>query len=387
MVEYGKTNLIKKKEKKNPPLIIFGIAFGEISHLDYEPNTKLKVPQNDLLVFFRQMAVMLKSGVPLSQALELLAENMTTKELGANILDISKKLGSGEELSTSLSNYPRIFSPIMIGLIEAGEAGGILSPVLERLASLFEARSKIKSQITGALIYPVAILVLATTISLALLIFIVPTFDEMFRSMGAELPALTSFMLSLSRIVTSLGFLIIAPIALFAGAYLFNISYSTKSGREFIDDLILKIPLFGDLILKSELASMSDTLSTLINSGISIVEALEKCINASNNEIIKIALRRSISLVTPGQELSNSLDTSKVIPRLLISMIKIGEETGALSFMLENLSNFYKREVEEAVTVLTKAMEPAIIFVVAAIVGTIVISLYLPMFSLITEMS
>jgi type IV pilus assembly protein PilC len=387
MVEYGSTKIINKKEKKNPPLIIFGIAFGEISHLDYEPNTKLKVPQNDLLVFFRQMAVMLKSGVPLSQALELLAENMTNKELGANILDISKKLGSGEELSTSLSNYPRIFSPIMIGLIEAGEAGGILSPVLERLASLIEARSKIKSQITGALIYPVAILVLATTISLALLIFIVPTFDEMFRSMGAELPALTSFMLSLSRIVTSLGFLIIAPIALFASAYLFNISYSTKSGREFVDDLILKIPLFGDLILKSELASMSDTLSTLINSGISIVEALEKCINASNNEIIKIALRRSISLVTQGQELSNSLDTSKVIPRLLISMIKIGEETGALSFMLENLSNFYKREVEEAVTVLTKAMEPAIIFVVAAIVGTIVIALYLPMFSLITEMS
>ncbi len=386
MVEYGNTKLIKKQEKRNPPLVVFGIAFGEVSHLDYDPNSKLKVPQNDLLVFFRQMAVMLKSGVPLSQALELLAENMTNKEFGANILDISKKLGSGEELSSSLSNYPRIFSPIMIGLIEAGEAGGILSPVLERLASLIEARSKIKSQITGALIYPVAILVLAVTISLALLIFIVPTFDEMFKSMGAELPALTSFMLLLSRLVTSLGFLIIAPISLFIGFYLFNTSYSTQSGRKFIDELVLKIPLFGDLILKSELASMSDTLSTLINSGISIVEALEKCINASNNEIIKIALRRSISLVTQGQELSTSLDTSKVIPRLLISMIKIGEETGALSFMLENLSNFYKREVEEAVTVLTKAMEPAVIFVVAAIVGTIVISLYLPMFSLITEM-
>ena len=386
MVEYGSTKIINKKEKKNPPLIIFGIAFGEISHLDYEPNTKLKVPQNDLLVFFRQMAVMLKSGVPLAQALELLAENMTNKELGANILDISKKLGSGEELSTSLSNYPRIFSPIMIGLIEAGEAGGILSPVLERLASLIESRSKIKSQITGALIYPIAILVLSITISLALLIFIVPTFDEMFKSMGAELPGLTSFMLLLSRIVTSPQFLIISPIALFIGFYLFNMTYSTQSGRRSIDNLVLKIPLFGDLILKSELASMSDTLSTLINSGISIVEALEKCINASNNEIIKIALRRSISLVTQGQELSTSLETAKVIPRLLISMIKIGEETGALSFMLENLSNFYKREVEEAVAVLTKAMEPAVIFVVAAIVGTIVISLYLPMFSLITEM-
>ena len=386
MVEYGTSNLVNKKVSKNPPLVIFGIAFGEVSYLDYEPDSKLKVPQNDLLVFFRQMAVMLKSGVPLSQALELLAENMTNKKFGANIFDVSKRLGSGEELSASLGKYPRIFSPIMIGLIEAGEAGGILSEVLERLASLVESQSKIKGQITGALIYPVAILVLAVTISLALLIFIVPTFDEMFKSMGAELPALTSFMLVLSRVVTSLQFIIIAPILVFIGFYLFNTIYSSQSGRKFIDNLILKVPLFGDLILKSELASMSDTLSTLINSGISIVEAIERCINASSNEIIKIALRRSISLVTQGQELSTSLESAKVIPRLLISMIKIGEETGALSFMLENLANFYKREVEEAVTVLTKAMEPAVIFVVAAIVGTIVISLYLPMFSLINEM-
>ena len=387
MAEYGSSNLINnKKEKRDPPLVVFGIAFGEVSYLDYEPNSKLKVPQADLLVFFRQMSVMLKSGVPLSQALELLAENVTNKEFGSNIYDVSKRLGGGEELSTSLNNYPRIFSPIMIGLIEAGEAGGILSEVLERLASLIEAQSKIKGQITGALIYPVAIFVLAVTISLALLIFIVPTFDEMFKGMGAELPALTAFMLTLSRIVTSKGFLIIAPLASFICFYLFKTSYSTKSGRLFFDKLILKIPLFGDLILKSELASMSDTLSTLINSGISIVEAIERCINASNNEVIRIALRRSISLVTQGQELSTSLETSKVIPRLLVSMIKIGEETGALSFMLENLANFYKREVEEAVTVLTKAMEPAVIFVVAAIVGTIVISLYLPMFSLINEM-
>ena len=386
MVEYGNSNLVTKKEIRKPPLVIFGVVFGEESYLDYEPNTKLKVPQNDLLVFFRQMSVMLKSGVSLSQALELLAENMTNKKFGANIFDVSKRLGSGEELSSSLGNYPRVFSPIMIGLIEAGEAGGILSEVLERLASLVESQSKIRGQITGALIYPLAILVLSLTISLALLIFIVPIFDEMFKGMGAELPALTSFMLVLSRIVTSLSFIIFAPIMGFIIVYLFNITYSSQAGRKFIDNLVLKIPLFGNLILKSELASMSDTLSTLINSGISIVEAIERCINASSNEIIKIALRRSISLVTQGQELSTSLETSKVIQRLLISMIKIGEETGRLSFMLENLSNFYKREVEEAVTILTKAMEPTVIFVVAAIVGTIVISLYLPMFDLINVM-
>ena len=386
MVEYSSYETSLRQKQRNPPLIVFGIAFGEVSHLDYEPNAKLKVPQSDLLVFFRQMSVMLKSGVPLSQALELLAENMTNKEFGSNILDVSKRLSSGEELSSSLKNYSRIFSPIMIGLIEAGEAGGILPEVLERLASLIEAQSKIRGQITGALIYPIAILVLAVTISLALLIFIVPTFDEMFKGMGAELPALTQLMLTLSRIVTSLEFVIIAPISIFIGFYIFKINYASQRGRKFIDNLIFKIPLFGDLILKSELASMSDTLSTLINSGITLVEAIERCINVSNNEIIRISLRRSISLVTQGEELSTSLESAKIIPRLLVSMIKIGEETGALSFMLENLANFYKREVEEAVTILTKAMEPAVIFVVAAIVGTIVISLYLPMFSLVNTM-
>ena len=236
MVKYGSSNLIDSEIKRTSPPVFFGIAFGDLSHLDYKPNTKLKVPQGDLLIFFRQMSVMLKSGVALAQALELLAENMTNKKFGANILDVSKRLGSGEELSSSLRNYPRIFSPIMIGLIEAGEAGGILSQVLERLASLIEAQSKIKGQITGALIYPIAILVLAVTVSLGLLIFIVPTFDEMFKGMGAELPALTSFMLTLSEIVTSLAFLIISPIILFIGFYLFNISYSTNLGRKTIDN-------------------------------------------------------------------------------------------------------------------------------------------------------
>ena len=155
MVEYGKSNIVSIKEKRNPPVVLFGIPLGEVSYLDYEPDTKLKVPQEDLLIFFRQMAVMLKSGVPLAQALELLAENVNNKKFGSNIYDVSKRLGGGEELSSSLEIYQRIFSPIMIGLIEAGEAGGILSQVLERLAVLIEAQSKLKSQIKGALIYPV----------------------------------------------------------------------------------------------------------------------------------------------------------------------------------------------------------------------------------------
>jgi len=346
----------------------------------------LRVPQKDLLVFFRQLSVVLQSGVALAQGLDLLAENMTNKKFSGCIKRISARLSAGEELSSCLQQYPKIFAPITIGLIQAGEAGGILDQVLDRIATLMEEQAKIRGQIIGALIYPILVLVLAVSVSLGLLIFIVPRFKDMFDNMGAELPALTSFMLSLSKFVTSAGFAIGAPIAIVGGVYLFRGYYATKEGRLTIDRSIFKVPLFGDLILRSEMASMCDTLCTLVNSGIPIVEGMERCITASSNQLIRNTIRRGIVLVEQGQELSYSLDQSRVLPRLVISMIKIGEETGQLSFMLEKLSLFYKREVEATVSALTKAMEPAVIFVVAGIVGTIVISLYLPMFSLIQNM-
>ena len=347
---------------------------------------KLKVPQKDLLVFFRQLSVVLESGVALAQGMILIAENMTNVKFAYCIQTIAFRLNAGEELSSSLRQYPKVFEPIAIGLIEAGEAGGILGEVLDRIALLLEERAKIKGQIIGALIYPALVLVLAVSVSLGLLIFIVPKFKSMFDNMGTELPALTSFMLNLSNFVTSIGFAAGAPITIFIGLYLFKKYYGTKKGRLLIDANILKVPLFGELLLRSEMAGMCDTLSTLIKSGIPIVDGMQRCISASSNELIRQTLQRSILLVTQGQELNYSMGRSNVFPRLVISMIKIGEETGQLSFMLEKLAVFYKREVEATVSALTKAMEPAVIFVVAAIVGTIVVSLYLPMFSLITNM-
>ena len=346
----------------------------------------LTVPQKDLLVFFRQLAVILQSGVPLAQGLLLIADNMTNQRFAGCIQHIAARLSAGEELSLSLRIYPKVFEPLAIGLIEAGEAGGILEQVLDGVALLLEERAKIRGQIIGALIYPVIVLVLATTVSLGLLIFIVPRFKTMFDGMGAELPALTSFLLELSKVITTFEFAIGAPVTLTVIVIAFNRYYNTMQGRYAIDKLILKIPLFGDLILRSEMASMSDTLATLVNAGIPIVEGLERCISASSNELTRRTLIQGISLVKQGQELNYSLGRSGMFPKLVISMIKIGEETGQLSFMLEKLAIFYKREVESTVTSLTKAMEPAVVFVVAGIVGTIVIALYLPMFSLITNM-
>ena len=352
-----------------------------------QPSPKnLTIPQKDLLVFFRQLAVILQSGVPLAQGLLLIAENMTNQRFAGCVQHIAARLGAGEELSLSLKIYPKVFEPLAVGLIEAGEAGGILEQVLDRVALLLEERAKIRGQIIGAMIYPVIVLLLATTVSLGLLIFIVPRFKLMFDGMGAELPALTSFLLELSKAITTLEFAIGAPLTLAILVIAFNRYYNTTKGRYVIDKLILKIPLFGDLILRSEMASMCDTLATLVNAGIPIVEGLERCISASSNELTRRTLIQGISLVQQGQELNYSLGRSGMFPKLVISMIKIGEETGQLSFMLEKLAIFYKREVESTVTSLTKAMEPAVVFVVAAIVGTIVIALYLPMFSLITNM-
>jgi type IV pilus assembly protein PilC len=295
-------------------------------------------------------------------------------------------LSAGEELSLSLRQYPKVFEPLAIGLIEAGEAGGILEDVLDRIALLLEERAKIRGQIIGAMVYPVIVLVLAVGVSLGLLIFIVPRFKAMFDGMGAELPALTNFLLELSKVVTSPYFAVCAPLSVMLIIFLFQRYYSSAIGRFNVDKNILHVPLFGDLLRKSEMASMCDTLATLVNSGIPIVDGLERCVSASSNELIRRTLRQSILLVQQGQELNYSMGRSGVLPKLVISMIKIGEETGQLSFMLEKLAIFYKREVESAVSSLTKAMEPAIVFVVAGIVGTIVIALYLPMFSLINTM-
>ena len=383
MIQYGSSNTPQKTSdgqstNKTPKSVI--------QPRNQPPPAKLKVPQKDLLVFFRQLSVILESGVALAQGMVLIAENMTNVKLAYCIQTIAFKLNAGEDLSSSLRQYPKVFEPIAIGLIEAGEAGGILEQVLDRIALLLEERAKIRGQIIGALIYPALVLVLAVSVSLGLLIFIVPKFKRMFDGMGAELPALTSFMLNLSNFVTSMTFAIGAPLVITVGTYLFRRYYSSQKGKLLVDTKILKIPLFGDLLLRSEMAGMCDTLATLVNSGIPIVDSMNRCISASSNELIRQTIQRSILLVTQGQELNYSMGRSNVFPKLVISMIKIGEETGQLSFMLEKLSVFYKREVEATVSALTKAMEPAVIFVVAGIVGTIVISLYLPMFSLITNM-
>jgi type IV pilus assembly protein PilC len=378
MVQYGSTSIASGNQRTSA-----GASARPVAPRGMPAPGRLKVPQKDLLIFFRQLAVILQSGVPLAQGLELLASNMTNPQLAACVTQIALRLNAGEELSICLRQYPKVFRPITVGLIEAGEAGGILEEVLDRIAHLMEQQAKLRGQMIGALIYPVIVLVLAITVSLALLIFIVPRFESMFSSLGAKLPTITQVMLNLSRFVTNPAGMGIVVAAILGGLFLFRSYYSTAAGRLAVDSRLFKLPLFGGLLLRYEMASLSETLATLVNSGIPIIDGLQRCISASSNQLIKNTLARSIVLAQQGQPLSISLDNSKALPRLFISMVKIGEETGELSFMLEKLAVFYNREIESAVSALTKAMEPITVMVVAGIVGTIVIALYMPMFDLI----
>jgi len=344
---------------------------------------RLTVPVKQQMVFFRQLAVIMQSGVPIAQGLVLLSDNMTNQQFSGCIATIAKRLSAGEQISTCLRMYPKVFKPISIGLIEAGEMGGILENVLDRIALLMEQQEKLKGQMIGALIYPVIVLVIAISVGLGLLIGIVPRFAEMFDSLGSELPGITVFMLNLSALVTNPYIIGGTVAAFFIGSFLLNASYRTRQGRLAIDSLLLKLPVFGDLFMKYEMANMSETLSTLVSSGITVVDGLERCVTSSTNQVVKDALSIAIIDVKRGQTISSSLMTRKAIPKLVPAMIRIGEETGRLPFLLEKLAVFYGREIEAAVSALTKAMEPIIVLVVAVIVGTIVVSLYLPMFDLI----
>ena len=336
------------------------------------------------MVFFRQLSVILQTGVPLSQGLELLAENMTNKQFSFAVSQIAGRLNAGQDLSNSFAAYPKVFKPIMVGLIKAGEFGGILDNVVDRIAALIEQQAKLRGQIIGAMIYPGIVLFIAITVGLGMLIGIVPQFANMFNDLGAELPGITKFMLSLSKAVTDLTVMGSIFGGIVGAGFLFSRYYATKEGRLVVDTQVLKIPLFGPLLLRYEVASFCDTMATLSNAGVPAVEALDITQQALGNTLIRQTVMFTIVRAQQGEPISQAILSQGTMPRLVPAMIKIGEETGEFSFMLEKLATFYAREIESSVTKLAKAMEPAVVLVVAGIVGTIVVALYLPMFDLIS---
>ena len=340
-----------------------------------------KVPTvKDKAVFASQMAALVSAGVPIVRSLEILAEQQKLPMFKRALLRISKDVNQGSSLGGALSRWPKVFDNLSVAMVEAGEAGGVLEEVLKRLAKLLEDNAKLQNQIRGALGYPVTVLVIAIGVFLGMTIFLIPTFAGIFEDLGAELPAFTQLMVDLSALLrSSFSLLLLGSLLLLI--WLIKRAYGTKVGRRRIDGLTLKLPLFGDLIRKTATAQFCRTFSSLTRAGVPILMALDIVRDTVGNRVLSEAIEASKNEVQQGGTLSLALQRRKVFPTMAVSMLVIGEESGGVDAMLSKVADFYEDEIAATVKAMTAMLEPAMIVIVGGIVGSILLAMYLPMFS------
>ncbi|MFZ9228621.1 MAG: type II secretion system F family protein [Prochlorococcaceae cyanobacterium] len=346
--------------------------------------TEKKPGIRDKAVFANKLAAMVDAGVPIVRAIELVAQQQTIPLFKRALEAITLDVNQGVALGPAMRRWPKVFDKLSIAMVEAGEAGGVLDESLRRLAKLLEDNAKLQNQIKGALGYPVAVLFIAILVFLGMTIFVIPTFADIFDDLGAELPLFTQLMIDLSKFLRSpAAFLIVGVIV--AGVVLFGRFYATPIGRRKVDALILKIPLFGDLIQKTATAQFCRTFSSLTRAGVPILMALEIVREITGNSIISDAINASREDITQGIPLSIALASKAVFPDMAIGMLAIGEETGELDAMLSKVADFYEDEVSATVKAITSMLEPAMIVIVGGIVGSILLAMYLPMFGIFEQ--
>ncbi len=344
-----------------------------------------KVKSKDLAIFTRQFSVMIDAGLPLVQCLEILASQQESKNFAAALRGVRGSIEGGATLANSLRLYPKIFDDLYTNMVEAGEAAGILDGILRRLSSYIEKAVKLKRAVQSAMIYPVAVLAIAGGVILLLLWKVVPIFATLFAGLGAALPLPTRIVIELSHIVGNFAWIMI--VSGFGLAYALKRYYATPNGRMMIDRVILKIPVLGMLMRKISVARFTRTLGTLITSGVAMLEALDITARTSGNAVIERALFDVRKKVEAGQTIVDPLRASGVFPNMVVQMIGVGEQTGALDNMLQKVADFYEDEVDAAVGDLLTALEPIIILILGIVVGGVVISMYLPLFSLIGKLA
>ncbi len=337
------------------------------------------VSVKDKAVFSRQFAALVNAGVAIVRSLGVLSEQCSNPKLKQALLGISADVQSGINLSEAMRKYPDCFDNLYVSMVEAGEVGGVLDEVLNRLAKLLEDVARLQNQIKSALAYPLVVGFLAVAIFIGMTVFLIPIFANIFKELGTTLPPLTQFMLWLSEILRSWRLLLVIGIVIAAGIA-YRQYYKTPAGRKTIDRLYLKMPLFGELIQKSSVARFSRTFGSLTRSGVPILTCLEIVRETSGNQVIGNAIDAARAEIQQGGMISIALQKEKVFPPMAIQMISIGEETGELDSMLMKIADFYEDEVEQAVKALTSILEPVMIVVLGGMVGTILLSMYLPMF-------
>ena len=343
------------------------------------------VSVKDKAVFSRQFSVMINAGVAIVRCLGVLSEQTTNPKMKKALTALSAEVQEGTNLSEAMAKHSDCFDRLYVSMVEAGEVGGVLDEVLNRLAKLLEDMAKLQNQIKSAMAYPVAVGLLAVVVFFAMTMFLIPVFAGIFDQLGVELPALTQFMLNISAFMRSPAMLIVF-IAIPVAVFLFKRYYDTPAGRLQIDHLKLKLPLFGELNEKSAVARFCRVFGTLTRSGVPILNSLEIVQETSGNQVIANAVKAAQKEIQEGGMLSVAIEREKVFPALAIQMMTIGEETGELDSMLMKVADFYEDEVEQAVKALTSILEPIMMVVIAGLVGTILLSMYLPMFKVFDQL-
>jgi type IV pilus assembly protein PilC len=339
------------------------------------------IKQKDIAIFTRQLSTMMRAGVPLLQAFDIVARGSTNARMTKLITDVRNDVETGTSLSSAFRKHPLYFDALYCNLVEAGEAGGILDTLLDRLAIYQEKTMAIRNKIKSALIYPVAVMVVAFVVLAVIMLFVIPVFKEVFTSFGADLPAPTMFVIGMSEIFVKYWWAIFGFLG--GGIYFFFESWKrSEKMQRTMDRLLLKVPIFGDLVNKSAIARWTRTLATMFAAGVPLVEALDSVGGASGNAVFKDATDQIQKDVSTGASLTASMQTTGVFPTMVIQMCAIGEESGSLDAMLGKAAEFYEDEVDEAVKGLSSLMEPFIIVILGTLIGGIVVSMYLPIFKL-----
>ncbi|MEP6471424.1 MAG: type II secretion system F family protein [Acidobacteriota bacterium] len=342
-----------------------------------------KVPPKILAVFTRQFSVMIDAGLPLVQCLEILALQQEHKNFQKILLQVRQDVEAGSTLADAMRRHPKAFDNLYVNMIAAGEAGGILDTILQRLSVYIEKAVKLRSQVRSAMIYPVAVILIAAIVVAVILLKVIPTFAALFTSLGAELPLPTRVVIYASNFLAR--YFIFVVIAIAAMAYMIRRYYRTYRGRRVIDGLLLKTPILGTILRKISVARFCRTLATLTSSGVPILESLDITARTAGNAIVEDAILETRKSVEGGKTIVEPLKESNVFPNMVVQMIGVGEQTGALDAMLNKIADFYEDEVDVAVQGLVKLMEPVMIFILGVIIGGIVIAMYLPMFTLINK--
>ncbi len=341
-----------------------------------------RVKEKDLTVFTRQLATMIDAGLPLVQCLETLASQQPNKQFKKTLTEIRGDVEGGSTLAAALKRHPTAFNSLYANMVEAGEAGGQLDTILSRLAVYIEKAMTLRRKVKGALIYPSTIVTVAIAVVIFLLVFVIPTFVTLFEGAGVELPLPTRIVMELSRLVQT--YLLAGLGLLIAGIVGIRFSYKTEKGRRAADTLLLWIPVFGSLLRKVAVAKFTRTLGTLIASGVPILTGLDITAKTAGNKVVEEAIMKTRVSIAEGKTIADPLKTSGVFPPMVVQMISVGEQTGALDSMLEKIADFYDAEVDQAVANMTALIEPILMVFLGVVVGGMIVAMYLPIFKLVT---